>query len=101
LRRDGTLGIGAGPGFGSSVPAALARRFFADLQAAGPLDELPVAHCMKSASFGSWTRITYLGKTSPDLSCPSSSLALRALTADAAAVSTAAGVHSAPRRPVL
>src|ERR1700684_3484325 len=35
------------------VSDTLVKRFFADLQAAGPLDRLPVGHCMKSASFGS------------------------------------------------
>ena len=40
-----------------------------DLENAGPLDQLPARHCMKSVSFGSSTFITYNGVRSPDLSC--------------------------------
>ncbi len=79
------------------VDKALAARFFADLRAAGPLDALPRAMCMKSTSFGSVTTVAYRGARSPDVSCPGSS-AETALGADAAALRDAAGVSQAPRR---
>jgi hypothetical protein len=81
------------------VPAALVERFFADLKAAAPLDKLPAAHCMKSASFGSTTSIGYGGKISPDLSCPSSSPPARALAVDAAALARAPRVAMLPVPP--
>ncbi len=74
------------------VPLALVKRFFADLRAAGALDALPRAACMKSASFGSSTHVAYRGKTSPDLSCPSASPKARALAVDADALAAAGGV---------
>ncbi|MFY9780826.1 MAG: hypothetical protein WAJ85_09985 [Candidatus Baltobacteraceae bacterium] len=94
---NGSVVAGPGASAPKQVSAALARRLFADLAAAGPLDRLPAAACMKSASFGSVTRVTYRGQTSPDLSCPSSSRALRALAADAAAVTDAAGIRPTTR----
>jgi hypothetical protein len=74
------------------VSAALVKRFFADLRAAGALDKLPRAACMKSASFGSSTQVAYRGKMSPDLTCPSASPAERALAVDADALAAAGGV---------
>lgn len=53
----------------AAVGLAQARWLFLKLRAAGPLDEMTGGRCMKSASFGSSTTITYDGKTSPDLSC--------------------------------
>jgi hypothetical protein len=79
------------------VSLALVKRLFADLRAAGPLDELQVARCMKSMSFGSSTQIAYLGKMSRDISCGSTSEAGRALEADALALADAAGVSMLPR----
>ena len=79
------------------VPTALVKRFFADLRAAGPLDRITVMRCMKSVSFGSSMQIGYLGKLSPDLSCPSASSAARALAVDAGALVAAAGVSMLPR----
>jgi len=79
------------------VSASLVKRFFADLRAAGPLDRISVMRCMKSISFGSAMQIGYRGKLSPDLSCPSSSNAGRALAIDAAALASAAGVSMLPR----
>jgi hypothetical protein len=79
------------------VPAALVKRFFADLRAAGPLDRITVMRCMKSISFGSSMQIGYRGKLSPDLSCPSASSAARALAVDAGALADAAGVSMVPR----
>lgn len=79
------------------ISGALVKRFFADLEAAGPLDRLSTMHCMKSISFGSSTQIGYRGKMSPDLSCPSSSAAARALAVDADALASAVGVSMLPR----
>jgi hypothetical protein len=79
------------------VSAELVKRFFSDLNAAGPLDQLPVAHCMKSASFGSATTIGYRGKMSPDVSCSGTSSAARALAIDATALADAAGVSMLAR----
>jgi hypothetical protein len=76
------------------VSAALVKRFFADLRAAGPLDEIPAHPCMKSASFGTTLTIVYRGKTSPDVSCPATA---RNLAQDALALADAAGVSLAPR----
>ena len=81
------------------VSATLVKRFFADLKAAGPLDRLTTMRCMKSASFGSSMQIGYRGKLSPDLTCPSSSSAARALAVDAGALADAAGVTLLPGRP--
>ncbi len=96
---DGDLLPRPAAGVAKRVSPALVTRLFADLRAAGPLDRLSATHCMKSVSFGSSTRITYRGKISPDLSCPSLSPAVRALAADAAAVTGAAGIRPAFRRP--
>lgn len=79
------------------VPAALVKRFFADLEAAGPVDRIPVMRCMKSVSFGSSMQIGYRGKLSPDLTCPTSSSPGRALEVDAGALAQAAGVTMLPR----
>ena len=60
---------------GSSKPQtnklskSLAKRFFADLQAARPLTQLPSQGCMKSASFGTAMTIELDGDTTPDLNC--------------------------------
>lgn len=53
------------------VPAALVRRFYADLEAAKPLSALPAEHCAKSASFGTKLTVESGGDVTPDLSCPS------------------------------
>jgi hypothetical protein len=47
----------------------LARRFYADIEAAQPFSGLPAGPCMKSASFGSTLKIEYAGQETPDLSC--------------------------------
>src|SRR5262249_43194586 len=52
------------------LSSALAKRFYADLQAAKPLSGLPAAHCPKSASFGTTLTIESGDDVSPDLSCP-------------------------------
>ena len=78
------------------VSTRLVARFFADLRAAGNLAALPAEYCMKSASFGTTTRIAYRGTVSPDVSCPASSRVERTLDIDAEALATAAGVSIVP-----
>jgi hypothetical protein len=94
---DGTTALQQGDvPIKKSVPMALVKQFFADLKAAGPLDQMISARCMKSASFGSTTRIGYLGKMSSDVSCPGGP-AMRKLQVDAGALADAAGVSMLPR----
>jgi len=52
-----------------TVPPAVARRLYSDLDAAWPLSSLPAEHCLKSASFGTRLTIEFAGQTTPDLSC--------------------------------
>jgi len=58
---------------GETVPKTLAapqtKWLFAKVLAATPLDTMPAAGCIKSASFGSVTTVSYGGTTSPDISC--------------------------------
>ncbi len=53
-----------------TLPSRICKRFMQDLEAAGPVNELPAVHCMKSVSFGSRTFVIFEGNRSPDLSCP-------------------------------
>jgi hypothetical protein len=76
------------------IAAAPVTRLFADLRAAGSLDALLASPCMKSISFGTTTRVLYLGKSSPDLSCPTSDPALKALALDVTSVIDAAGIRT-------
>ncbi len=94
-QRDPANSSGQAAPIKNALPGALVDRFFADLKAAGPLDRLAAAHCMKSASFGSVTQIGYLGKMSSDVSCPGPS-AMHVLEADADALAAAAGVSMLP-----
>lgn len=64
-----------------TVPADLSQKFFADLAAAKNANYAPVP-CMKSASFGTTTRVTWQGWTSFDVSCPPAGDAARALVDD-------------------
>jgi hypothetical protein len=72
-----------------------ATQFFSDVKAAkaAPGTE---GGCMKSASFGSSTHVTWNGWTSPDLQCPSDSAAIKALAADVSTIRTAAGISDFP-----
>jgi hypothetical protein len=90
-----STGSGQASPWKKHVSAALVNRFFADLKAAGPLDRLAAARCMKSTSFGSTTQVGYLGKMSPDLTCPGTA-AMRTLEVDAQALADAAGVTMMP-----
>jgi len=82
------------------VPAALAKKFFEDLRAAGPLAALPPAACMKSASFGTEVFVYWNHSRSPDVSCPSNA-AGQVILKDALGIAAALHVGTGPRRPVI
>lgn len=52
-----------------AVGAPQTRWLFKLLADAGPLDALGLAHCMKSASFGTSLHVAWNDRTSGDLSC--------------------------------
>jgi hypothetical protein len=76
-----------------SVSTDVATRFFADLKAArdGHAAGVP---CMKSASFGTSTHITWDGWTSPDLDCPPGDPLMAALVKDEQAIRAASGIDT-------
>ncbi|MBV8491007.1 MAG: hypothetical protein JO199_10815 [Candidatus Eremiobacteraeota bacterium] len=76
------------------MPQATAKKFFADVRAArdGKASSEP---CMKSASFGTSTHVTWHGWTSPDLDCPPAGPLATALAADVDAIRKASGADSA------
>jgi hypothetical protein len=65
-----------------SLPLQATRAFFHDLTIAQPLRALRAAGCMKSTSFGTTTHIEWHGQSTPDLSCPSSNVAILRLRHD-------------------
>ena len=73
-----------------TLPEPLCKRFMQNLEAAGPLTELPAVRCVKSVSFGSRTFVEFNGGRSPDLSCPSSDARSQLLQRDANEVLQAA-----------
>jgi hypothetical protein len=80
------------------LPEHLCERFMQHVEAAGPMNELPAVHCIKSVSFGSRTFVEFKGNRSPDLSCPASddprSVALRKDADEILrAAREAAGIH--------
>jgi hypothetical protein len=79
-----------------TLDAATAKQFFADL-AAARAEKAVGQPCMKSASFGSTTRVTWHDWTSPDLSCPPGNPAGAALVHDVQTIEAASGVSSGPR----
>jgi len=80
-----------------TLDAATAKQFFADLAAARS-DKAITEPCMKSASFGSTTRVTWHDWTSPDLTCPAGNAAGAALIHDVQTIAGASGVSTGPRR---
>ena len=94
LQERGGAALGTPKPF--TVPLATAARFFSDLAAARK-GNLTAAPCMKSASFGTTTRVNWQGWVSPDVSCPSGELG-EALVRDVDAVRQAAGVGALPLR---
>jgi len=81
----------------SKVPKEMCQRLLADLKAAGPLNELPAAHCMKSISFGTSLFIETNGLRSPDLSCPQTDPRSLALKKDASDMLALFKTFSAPK----
>jgi hypothetical protein len=82
------------------LSTAIVGRFFAALRGSGPLDALPATQCIKSASFGTTTRIFYGGKASPDISCLSPNPLVQELASEATALLVAAGAKVVLRRPL-
>jgi hypothetical protein len=80
-----------------ALDAAMAKQFFADL-AAARTGKAITEPCMKSASFGTTTRVTWHDWTSPDLTCPAGNAAGAALIHDVQAIAAASGVSTGPRR---
>jgi len=78
-----------------AVAPAVAAQFFANLKAArtANVNTLP---CMKSASFGTTTRVTWHEWTSPDLDCPSDHAVLDALIASVNKIRAASGIGTLP-----
>lgn len=76
-----------------TIPKDLCSRLMDDLKNAGPLNELPVAHCMKSVSFGTSLFIEYNGAKSPDLSCRQTDTRTAALKKDAMDIMALAKAH--------
>ncbi len=73
-------------------------RILQDVEAAGPLNELPVRHCMKSVSFGKSIFIEYKGVRTPDLSCRQSDPRAAALKKDAEEILSAAPTANSVKR---
>jgi hypothetical protein len=92
-----TLAVAQDPAKNFTVPAATTTRFFADLAAARKGNAASVA-CMKSASFGTTTKITWQGWTSADLDCPPKDDLGTALATDVDAIRAAAGMKGPPLR---
>jgi hypothetical protein len=102
--RSGSALVDAQDGKGprsASLPPDLVNRFFAALDAAEPFAALPLARCMKSASFGYSVRVRYNGASTPDLTCAVGDLekTLASLTSQ---IARAAGVTNVMlRRPII
>ncbi len=101
------LGVKAGASRAFSLDRRVAAAFFTDLKAArdGHATGVP---CMKSASFGTRTTVTWHGWSSPDLSCPPGDALAAALKHDVDTIVAAAhlgpllyrrgGFNGMPRR---
>ncbi len=74
-----------------TVSKAQAAKLFDQLHATGRLDALPIGHCMRSASFGSTTTVTYAGHTSGDLGCGGGDPNVSALQTAVAAIANQLG----------
>jgi hypothetical protein len=81
------------------VKRSVAARLFADLKAArdGNAKGEP---CMKSASFGTTTRVSWHAWNSPDLDCPGDNPLVTALVRDLGAIRSASGVDTMLRTGV-
>lgn len=78
-----------------AVTPSVATQFFANLKAVrtANVNTLP---CMKSASFGTTTRVSWHGWSSPDLDCPSDRAVLNALVASVSKIRAASGIGTLP-----
>lgn len=74
-----------------TIDASLAKQFLDQAKAARSSPGTP-QHCMKSASFGTTTTVTWHGWTSPDLQCPPFSNAVSMLAVTVRTIQTAANV---------
>jgi hypothetical protein len=93
VRPDRSVAVSVGSAAPSTkqLTAATTATFFKDLGATGSFSSLHAEPCMKSASFGTTTHITYKGSTSPDLSCTFSDVAGK-LSKDVAAIRQEVGI---------
>lgn len=91
------VGASPPPAKSFTVPMATVKQFFADLAAARKGNAATVP-CMKSASFGTTTRVTWQGWVSPDLTCPPKDALGAALIADVQRIREASGAAPAPLR---
>ncbi|HTV74824.1 MAG TPA: hypothetical protein VME66_14095 [Candidatus Acidoferrales bacterium] len=87
VSRSGDVTVLAGSTTSHAVLSPVTTRtFFHDLSGALPLGSLEVARCMKSASFGTTTRVLWQGQSTPDLSCPATSATGTQLSHDITAI---------------
>ncbi len=84
-----------------TLDQTLCARLKKDLKAAGPLNELPANHCMKSVSFGASLFIEQEGVRSPDLSCRQTDSRAASLKQDASDILSAAKLHVPHRQERL
>jgi hypothetical protein len=77
------------------ITPELVTRLYADLVRAGNLDILARGHCMKSASFGTFTSVAFNRQRTPDLECPQNA-AERTLRADVDAILAATAAAPPP-----
>lgn len=80
-----------------NVPSPIATHFFSDLAAARSGKAVTVP-CMKSASFGTSTHVTWQGWVSPDLDCPPKDSLGQALAKDVEEIVKAAEIVPVPLR---
>ena len=66
--------------------------------AAARKNKTAAVHCMKSASFGSFTHVTWDGWESPDLDCPPADSYADALVKDVEQIREASGIPAFPQR---
>lgn len=104
VHSDGAAVVTLKPHPGSNLPAgpksftiapALAASFFADLKAVRDAN-VAGAPCMKSASFGSSTHVSWHDWKSPDLECPPQNAKVGALIHDVGAIRDASGIGAFP-----
>jgi len=75
----------------------VSERFFTDVKSAREANA-PAQFCMKSASFGTRTVVTWHGWTSPDLQCPPQEASTAALAQDVRRIVAASGLAGPPHR---